>query len=230
MTPSGNPVNVGIVVATPVLLGGATQQWMCEAVVGVLKPLKFTSTVIKFVVVSQVTNAVPVPVDVGCGGFSFKGLKPGAFGPVATNSNSAFAVSVRLARAAAFLPDASSVAGTLTPDAVGAYWTVTIHDFLGPKLVPVQASDVTVNVPGPDSDTISAADAEPPVLVSVNVCIVTSPTPTVPKSKLPLVAGDQLIDGVPPAVPTAAKTNSANPATAAAPMIRTRIRITYPLC
>jgi hypothetical protein len=143
---------------------------MCEAVVGALKPLNVTWTVIKFVVVSQVTNAVPVPAEVGCGGFSFKGLKPGAFGPVATNSNNALAVSVRLARAAAFLPDASSVAGVLTPDAVGAYWTVTIHDLLGPKLVPVQPSDVTVNVPGPDSDTVSAADAELPVLVSVNVC------------------------------------------------------------
>jgi hypothetical protein len=170
MTPSGNPVNVGTVVATPMLLGAATQQWMCEAVVGALRPLNVTWTVIKFVVVSQVTNAVPVPFEVGCGGFSFKGLKPAAFGPVATNSNSALPVSTRLAVAAAFLPDASSVAGSLTPDAVGAYCTVTMHDFLGPKLVPVQPSAVTVNAPGPDKATVNAADAEPPVLVSMNVC------------------------------------------------------------
>jgi hypothetical protein len=143
---------------------------MCEAVVPALKPLKLTWTVIKFVVVSQVTNAVPVPVEVGCGGFSFRGLKLGALGPVAMNSNSALAVSVRLALAAAFLPDTSSVAGALTPEAVGAYSTVTVQDFLGPKLVPVQPSDVTLKVPGPDNDTVNAADAEPPVLVSVKVC------------------------------------------------------------
>jgi hypothetical protein len=203
---------------------------MCEAVVPVLRPLKVTWTVIKFVVVSQVTNAVPVPFEVGCCGFSFNGLKLGAFGPVATNSNSALPVSMRLARAAALLPAASSVAGALTPDAIGAYRTVTMHDFLGPRLVPVQPSDVTVNVPGPDNETFSAADAEPPVLVSLNVWGLVSPTPTVPKSKLPVVAGDQLIDGGPPAFPAVANTNSADATTAAATMVRTNTRITHPLC
>jgi hypothetical protein len=163
-------MKVGTVVATPAFAGAAAQQWMCEAVVPVVKSLNVASTVIRLVVVSHVTNAVPVPVEVGCGGFSFKGLKLGAFGPVATNSNSARAVSVRRVLAAAFLPDASSVAGSLTPDAVGEYWTTTEHDFPGPKLVPVQPSDVNVNVPGPDNETVNAADADPPVFVSVNVC------------------------------------------------------------
>ena len=140
-----------------------------------------------------------------------------------------FPVSVRLALAAAFLPNASSVAGSLTPDTVGAYSIVTMHDFLGPKLVPVQPSDVTVNVAGPDNETVNAADAEPPVFVSVNVRDWTSPTPTVPKSKLPLVAGDQLIDGGLPAFPTAAETNSVDATATATMTIRTKTRIIRPL-
>jgi hypothetical protein len=230
VTVSGNPVNVGTVVATPALLGGAAQQWMCEAVVPVVKPLNVTSTLIRFVVVSQVTNAVPVPAEVGWGGFSFKGLRPGAFGPVATNSNSARAVIVMLVVAAAFLPDALSVAGSLTPDAVGAYRSVTTHDLSGPRLVPVQPSDVTVNVAGPDNDTVNAAVAEPPVFISVNVCDWTSPTPTVPKSKVPLVAGAQLIDGGRSAFPAATDTDNTNAAAAAAAMMTlTSTRITHPL-
>jgi hypothetical protein len=86
-----------------------------------------------------------------------------------------------------------------------------------------------VKVPGPDNETVNAADAEPPVFVSVNVCDRASPTPTVPKSKLPLLAGDQLIDGGPPPLPTAADTTSADTAPAAM-MIRTSTRITHPLC
>jgi hypothetical protein len=52
---------------------------------GVVNPLKTTFTVIMVVAVSQVTNAVPVADDVGCGGFSLRGLSPGASGPVAMN-------------------------------------------------------------------------------------------------------------------------------------------------
>jgi len=54
---------------------------------------------------------------------------------------------------------------------VGAYWTVTLHDFLGPRLVPVQASAVIVNGPGEgETVTFSALVAEPPELVSANCC------------------------------------------------------------
>jgi hypothetical protein len=51
----------------------------------------------------------------------------------------------------------------------------------------------------------------------------------VPKSKLPALAGDQLIDGGPPPLPIAADTSNADTAVAAM-MIRTSTRITYPLC
>src|SRR2546429_80262 len=59
VVPDGKPVNVGTDVATPVVPGAATQQWMWAAVFGVVSPAKTTFTVIRFVVVSQVTLAVP---------------------------------------------------------------------------------------------------------------------------------------------------------------------------
>jgi hypothetical protein len=77
-TPKGKPVNEGVVVATPAFPGGATQQWMCDAVVplGVLVPgmvarrlLKTTLTSRVCAVVSKVTNAKPVPRE-GVAGFS----------------------------------------------------------------------------------------------------------------------------------------------------------------
>jgi hypothetical protein len=55
---------VGIVVATPtfVLVPGIVwQQWMCAAVVGVVKPLKVALTCSVWAVVSSITVANPVP-------------------------------------------------------------------------------------------------------------------------------------------------------------------------
>src|SRR5437868_12104240 len=69
VTPSGKPGNVGVVVATPALPGWGTQQWMCDAVVPVVRPLKVTLTVIWFVMVFHVTVAFPVPSD-AAGGIS----------------------------------------------------------------------------------------------------------------------------------------------------------------
>ncbi len=40
VTPRGNPAKVGSVVATPAL--GEAQQWMCDAVVPAVSPLKFS--------------------------------------------------------------------------------------------------------------------------------------------------------------------------------------------
>ena len=54
--------------ATPAVPGAATQQWICEAVVPVVRPPKITLTVIMLVVVSHVTTAVPVPAEVGLDG------------------------------------------------------------------------------------------------------------------------------------------------------------------
>src|SRR3954452_20220512 len=59
-------------------------------------------------------------------------------------------VSVTLALAASLWPLAPSAALSLSPAALGVYCTVTLHDFLGPRLVPVQPSVVTVN-DDPDS-------------------------------------------------------------------------------
>jgi hypothetical protein len=55
------------------------------------------------------------------------------------------------------------------PVAVGANCTVIVHDFRGPRLVALHASEVIVNADEPDSETFSAELALPPVFVSVNV-------------------------------------------------------------
>ena len=97
----------------------------------------------------------------------------------------------------------------------------------------MQVSSVIVTVGGPLSVTVSAAEAEPPELVRVKVCDAVFPTATSPKSKPPLVDGDQSIDGVrglPPAWPPTTTTSDAPAATAAASMIRTTLfRIVPPL-
>lgn len=56
------------------------------------------------------------------------------------------------------------------PVLVGANCTTTWHDFPGPTLVALQVSLVMLNAPEPDSVTFNAEDADPPELVSVNVC------------------------------------------------------------
>src|SRR5262245_10276309 len=107
--------------------------------------------------------------------------------------SAALPVSPRSAVAVAFLPLAFSVA-LPGPDAVGAYSTVTVHDFLGPRLVSLQLSSVIANASGPVNVTVNAADADPPELMSVNVCVAVFPTPVKPKSKLSLVDGDHASD------------------------------------
>jgi hypothetical protein len=75
-----------------------------------------------------------------------------------------------LATAADFLPITLSVALSLAPSLIGAYCTVTLHDFCGPRLAAVHVSAVVENADAPVSDTVSAPVAAPPELVSVNVC------------------------------------------------------------
>jgi hypothetical protein len=67
-----------------------------------------------------------------------------------------------LATAADFLPITLSVALSLAPSLIGAYCTVTLHDFCGPRLAAVHVSAVVENADAPV--------AAPPELVSVNVC------------------------------------------------------------
>jgi hypothetical protein len=64
---------------------------------------------------------------------------------------------------------AVSVAPAL-PVPVGANCTVTLQDFFGPRLVPLQVSAVLVNAADPVNAIVSALVPEPPEFVSVNVC------------------------------------------------------------
>jgi hypothetical protein len=62
VTPSGRPEKVGVIVATPAVpVGVVTQQWMCEAVVPVVRPLNVSWTRSVCPVVSTVTAATPMP-------------------------------------------------------------------------------------------------------------------------------------------------------------------------
>src|SRR5262249_52295637 len=74
VTPSGKLGKVGTVVATMVLPGGATQQWMCAAIVPLVRPLKTTLTWSWFVRVSISTTPEPSAGD-PFGGFSLAPLK-----------------------------------------------------------------------------------------------------------------------------------------------------------
>jgi hypothetical protein len=56
-----------------------------------------------------------------------------------------------------------------TPLVVGAYLTVTLHDFPGPRADAVQLACVDVNAADPESETVNVPVEEPPELVSVNV-------------------------------------------------------------
>jgi hypothetical protein len=59
VTPRGKPGNVGTAVATPAFTPTPAQQWMWEAVVLPVKPVKVTFTVI--ILPSMVTTAKPLP-------------------------------------------------------------------------------------------------------------------------------------------------------------------------
>jgi hypothetical protein len=69
------------------------------------------------------------------------------------------------------LPIAVRLVLSLPPDPL--YRTVTVHDLLGPRLVPLQLSTVFVNALGDpetgDSVIASAPVAAPPEFVSLNV-------------------------------------------------------------
>lgn len=69
LTPKGNPVNDGVMVATPAFMtpgsvpGSAVQQWMCEADVLPSSPLNDASTRIVSKSMSNVARPQPVPGD-----------------------------------------------------------------------------------------------------------------------------------------------------------------------
>src|SRR5215210_1423156 len=85
---------------------------------------------------------------------------------------------------------------SLDPALLGAYCTVTLHDFFGPRLTAVQVSAVFENTADPLSNTFSAAVATPPEFVSVNAFRRVVPESIVPKS---FEAGLNASDGEPPA-------------------------------
>src|SRR5437868_13051295 len=74
VTPSGKPVNVGVVVATPTLPGGAMQQWICDAVVPEVNAENVAMICNVCAAVSMITVVEPVPLD-AVGGFSFAALR-----------------------------------------------------------------------------------------------------------------------------------------------------------
>src|SRR5262249_17282168 len=81
VVPPGNPVNVGVVVATPAVPapGTAVQQWMCDAVFGPRSPENVTKTWKRWDTgPSQLTSAKPVAGD------PFGG---NSFGPVSVASH-----------------------------------------------------------------------------------------------------------------------------------------------
>jgi hypothetical protein len=98
--------------------------------------------------------------------------------PVSGGVVSLLPLSVMLELTGGFLLIAVSVAVSLAP--VPLYWTVTLHDFPGARTFAVQLSAVFVNAAVPESVTISAPVAMPPVLLSVNFCAAVWPTATVP--------------------------------------------------
>src|SRR4051794_37957504 len=66
VTPRGNPANVGVVVATiavPVK-GVGVAAWMCDAVVGLVRPENATLTSRRWSVVSMSISAAPVAGEV----------------------------------------------------------------------------------------------------------------------------------------------------------------------
>ena len=95
---------------------------------------------------------------------------PPALGLVA-RAGKAFALTplrVRLAVTAGLLLVAVSVALSVWPLVVGAYWTVTLHDLFGFSFVPSQVSPVLVNAEEPVRVIFSAEVAVPPELIRVN--------------------------------------------------------------
>ena len=88
-------------------------------------------------------------------------------------------VRLMVAVAAGLLLVAVSVALSPLP-VVGAYWTVTVHVFFGPRLVAAHVSAVFVNAADPDKAIFSALVAEPPEFLSVNVWVGLSPIVTRP--------------------------------------------------
>jgi hypothetical protein len=103
--------------------------------------------------------------------------------------------------------------------------TVTVHDFLGPRLVPVQPSRVMANPAGGATVILSAALADPPELASVNTCGAdVTPGASVPKLTGP--GGDQASIGAEPALATPAPVPSITTTAPAATTARqTRLRI-----
>jgi hypothetical protein len=77
-------------------------------------------------------------------------------------------------------PVAVRVALSLSPFVVGAYRTVTLQDFFGPRLLSVHSSLVIENAEEADNVTVNAPEALPPELVSLKVSDFASPASSVP--------------------------------------------------
>src|SRR5829696_9038378 len=107
VTPTGKPGKVGTVVAGISMAPGGVQQWMCDTVVVDTSPANDMLTVIRFVVVSQLTIAVPIPVD------AFGGT---SLAPISVPLNTSVAAFAALAPSISITAsDAAKTAVRLTP-------------------------------------------------------------------------------------------------------------------
>jgi hypothetical protein len=105
---------------------------------------------------------------------------PPALGLVA-KAGEAFALAPpRVRLAVPVLPVAVSVALSVWPGVVGAYCTVTLHDFFELRLIPLQVSTVLVNADEPARVTVSVPLALPE-FVRVSAWDTFWPAFTVPK-------------------------------------------------
>lgn len=98
---------------------------------------------------------------------------------VRSGAEAALLVPSSVMLAFACTPVAVRVALSLSALLVGAYWTVMLHDFFGPRLLSVHWSLVIENVE-PGNVTLNEPEPLPPALVSLNVSDFVSPASSVP--------------------------------------------------
>src|SRR5215208_7458800 len=136
-------------IAVGVMLCGETQQWMCEAVVVPTRPLKLMVTDIMCVVVSQLTEAVPVPGEA---------LGGNSLGPLRT------ALNVSVSALARLTPNTSAAA-------IDAATIVVALQFISPPLVlrysSTHALSRMIGTSAPSEPTPLTSTSGPPIMKSV---------------------------------------------------------------
>src|SRR5215472_8199400 len=123
--------------------------------------------------------ATPVPSRLACWMVPVLGKAP-KLAQYRWSSDPPVPVRGSVAVAADLAPTAVSTAVTV-PALAGANCTVTAHDLPGPRLIPEHASALIANAGWPDSVSVSARAADPPVFARISVCVAVWPVATTPK-------------------------------------------------